>query len=128
MSYTRLEDGRLRGPDNVIFRWDENDPRFAGFISWLEAGGTLTKDTSEPEQVVPAEIQMWQARAVLIRMGLINQVNAAVEASNNLEIKNAWEYAPNVVRKSAFVTALSAPLGLTESMLDQLFIEGAKIK
>ena len=40
----------------------------------------------------------------------------------------AWEYAPNVVRKSSFVTAMAGVLGLTDEQIDDLFIEAAKIK
>lgn len=78
--------------------------------------------------LVPDEIQMWQARAMLIRMGLISVVNQAVAASGNPEIQNAWEYAPNVVRRSNFVLAMASAIGLSEDQLDTLFIEGAKIK
>ena len=81
-----------------------------------------------PPPPVPAEIQMWQARAMLIRMNTLASVNAAVAASGNPEIQNAWEYAPNVVRKSNFVLAMAGALGLDDATLDTLFIEGAKIK
>lgn len=81
-----------------------------------------------PLPPVPAEIQMWQARAILSRAGLLTNVNAAVAASTNEEVKIAWEYAPNVVRKSNFVLAMAGALGLDDATLDNLFIEGAKIK
>jgi hypothetical protein len=81
-----------------------------------------------PPPPVPSQIQMWQARAMLIRMGIIDQVNGAVAASRDPEIQNAWEYAPNVVRRSAFVLAMAGALGLNDAALDSLFIEGAKIK
>lgn len=81
-----------------------------------------------PPPPVPAQIQMWQARAMLIRMGLIDQINQAVAASGNQEIINAWEYAPNVVRRSVFVAAIASALNLDDDTLDTLFIEGAKIK
>jgi hypothetical protein len=81
-----------------------------------------------PPPPVPVEIQMWQARAILIRLGLIEQVNQAVAASGNPEIANAWEYAPNVVRRSVFVAAMAGALGLSDQVLDDLFIQGAKIK
>jgi hypothetical protein len=81
-----------------------------------------------PPPPVPAEIQMWQARAILSRAGLLTNVNAAVAASTNEEVKIAWEYAPNVVRKSNFVLAMAGALGLDDATLDTLFIEGAKIK
>jgi hypothetical protein len=77
---------------------------------------------------VPPQIQMWQARAMLIRMGLIDQVNDAVAASGNREIQNAWEFAPNVVRRSAFLLAMAAALGLSDETLDNLFIEGSRIR
>ncbi|MFN8994310.1 MAG: hypothetical protein ACK5X3_11705 [Pseudomonadota bacterium] len=81
-----------------------------------------------PPPPVPSEIQMWQARAMLIRMNMLASVNAAVAASGNAEIQNAWEYAPNVVRRSAFVNAMAGALGLTDEQIDNLFIEGAKIR
>jgi hypothetical protein len=81
-----------------------------------------------PPPSVPAEIQMWQARSILARAGLLEQVNQAVKAAANPEIEIAWEYAPNVVRASSFVSAMAASLGLSEAQLDGLFIEGSKIK
>lgn len=100
----------------------------------LNANGQVVRKTTQilkeepPINVVPSEIQMWQARAILIRMGLLSQVNQAIANSGNLEIQNAWEYAPNVVRKSAFVATMAAALGLDDATIDNLFIEGAKIK
>ncbi len=81
-----------------------------------------------PPPPVPDQIQMWQARAMLIRLGLIEQVNQAVVASGNPEIANAWEYAPNVVRRSSFVLAMAGALHLSDQLLDDLFIQGAQIK
>jgi hypothetical protein len=128
MTYCRLHNGKLRGPDDVVFAHDETDPRFADFLTWLQAGGTLVLVDEPPEPEVPAEIQMWQARAILSRAGLLTNVNQAVAASNNPEIQIAWEYAPNVVRRSNFVLAMAGALGLDDATLDNLFIEGAKIK
>lgn len=81
-----------------------------------------------PTPVVPSQIQMWQARAILLRAGLLGSVDQAVKVATNPEIEIAWEYAPNVVRRSAFVNAMAAALGLTDTQIDGLFIEAAKIK
>jgi hypothetical protein len=95
----------------------------------VEIGRRMVDLPPEPPfNPVPSEIQMWQARAMLIRMNMLASVNAAVAASGNPEIQNAWEYAPNVVRKSNFVTAMAGALGLDDATIDNLFIEGAKIK
>lgn len=85
-------------------------------------------DFVAPPPPVPAQIQMWQARAVLFRSGLLGQVEQAVKAATNPEIEIAWEYAPNVVRRSAFVLAMASALELDDATIDNLFIEGAKIK
>jgi hypothetical protein len=81
-----------------------------------------------PPPQVPAEIQMWQARAILFRYGLLGQVEQAVKAATNPEIEIAWEYAQNVVRQSAFVLAMAAAINLDNATIDNLFIEGAKIR
>lgn len=129
MTYVRLANGKLRGEDGVPFSWDESNPRFPAFIQWLENGGTLEEAVEEPvSQEVPAEIQMWQAKTVLLRVGLLGQIEQAVKTASNPEIEIAWEYAPNVVRRSAFVNAMAAALNLDDATIDNLFIEGAKIK
>jgi hypothetical protein len=97
-------------------------------IATYQDGVLISIEGDPPPPPVPAEIQMWQARAMLIRMNMLASVNAAVAASGNAEIQNAWEYAPNVVRKSNFVLAMAGALGLDDATLDTLFIEGAKIK
>lgn len=81
-----------------------------------------------PPPSVPAEIQMWQARAILSRVGLLGSVDQAVKAAANPEIEIAWEYAPSVLRNSAFVTDMARALGLNDVTVDNLFIEGSKIK
>jgi hypothetical protein len=81
-----------------------------------------------PPPTVPAEIQMWQARAILSRVGLLDNVNQAIAASNNPEIQIAWEYAPNVVRRSVFVTSMATALNIDDATIDNLFVEASKIK
>lgn len=94
-----------------------------------EIGRRMADLPAEPDLiVVPAEIANWQARTILRRAGLFYQVDMAVKQSGNEEMLDAWEYAPNVVRRSAFVIAMAEALGLDDATLDQLFIEGAKIK
>ncbi len=97
-------------------------------IATYENGVLISIEGEPPPPIVPNEIQMWQARAILFRSGLLGQVEQAVAASGNTEIEIAWEYAPNVVRRSSFVLALAGALGLDDGTIDNLFIEGAKIK
>ena len=123
------------GIDYQVLKYD---PETGEPYDWDEAATfALVQETeffqnpppsSEPAAPVPIEIQMWQARVILARVGLLDAVNAAVEASDNAEIHIAWEYAPNVVRRSIFVTSMAVALGLSDATIDNLFIEGAKIK
>jgi hypothetical protein len=95
----------------------------------VEIGRRVVDLPPEPTfNPVPSEIQMWQARAILSRAGLLGQVEQAVKAATNPEIEIAWEYAPNVVRQSAFVSAMAAAINLDNAAIDNLFIEGAKIR
>lgn len=110
----------------VVIVTDQNGVEVTWPLDVFEADPSACVPPIVPE--VPAEIQMWQARAMLIRMNMLASVNQAVAASGNPEIQNAWEYAPNVVRKSNFVLAMAGALGLDDVTIDNLFIEGAKIK
>ncbi len=126
MTYVRMADGRLRGPDGVVFPWDESDPRFDDFFNWLEAGGTLlAADDPLPEEV-PSQITNRQARQILLQYGLLDEVEDLVLASNNRELKIDFEFAENFLRNSNFVLSFSGLLGLSDAFVDQLFIEGSK--
>jgi hypothetical protein len=81
-----------------------------------------------PPPPVPDQIQMWQFRAMLIRMNMMDEVVAAVAASGNAEIQNAFEYAPNAVRKSVFLLSMASVMNISNATLDEIFIEGAKIR
>jgi hypothetical protein len=78
--------------------------------------------------IVPSEIQNWQARTILERAGLFDAVDEAIKSSGNREMLHAWEYAPNIMRRSIFVTSMASILGLDDASLDYLFIEGSKIR
>lgn len=124
--------------DGIRYQVLKYDPETGEPYDWDEAATfALVEGTdffqnpppsSEPTVPVPDQIQMWQARVILARVGLLDAVNAAVDASDNAEIHIAWEYAPNVVRRSIFVTSMAVALGLSDATIDNLFIEAAKIK
>ena len=81
-----------------------------------------------PVLSVPATISAFQARAVLRRAGLLEQVEAAVAAHPDPEARDAWEYAIEVRRASPLVAALAVGLGLTDEQVDELFRQGAEIE
>lgn len=79
-----------------------------------------------PLQQVPEFVTMRQARLALHNNGLLSQVQPLIDALSEPEKTKAqieWEYSSTVLRNNGFVSLISAGLGLTESQLDDLFIE-----
>lgn len=123
--------GDWRVVGEVVPSFDASTHQLGEKMLGIREGGAVAYMWSVvplPPPQVPVEIQMWQARAILFRSGLLGQVEQAVKAATNPEIEIAWEYAPNVVRQSAFVLAMASVLNFSEATIDNLFIEGAKIR
>jgi hypothetical protein len=79
---------------------------------------------------VPQEVAMNKARKALILAGLIEQVEAAVEAAPGQEgdlIRADWQYATGMKRQAPFVLAMADAIGLTSEQVDQLFIQAAAL-
>jgi hypothetical protein len=85
--------------------------------------------------VALASVTMFQTREALrLTRGpnggsLLAAVDAYVEAhrADNPTLALAWEYAPQVERRGAFVAALAAIFGLDDAALDTLFASAAAI-
>lgn len=79
----------------------------------------------DPEPVlVPQVITIRQAKLVLLAAGLLDDVDAAVSAADRTT-QIEWEYATEVKRDWPTLMAMQASLGLSDSQIDQLFIQGA---
>ncbi len=107
------------GETETIILWD-------GVSDYVPpAGLTLLSEAVAPPlrtepAPVPEVVTKFQARAALRRIGLLEQVQAAVQAAGG-EALDAWEYANHVYRNGALVISMSAALGLTPNQLDALF-------
>ena len=64
----------------------------------------------------------YQIRAALTAAGLRTQVEAAVTASTNQSLKDAWEYAQQFVENDPFITAMAAQLSQTPAQIHALFV------
>lgn len=95
--------------------------------SWT---GVAFEPAPPPAPPVPEEVTMRQARDVLIDMGLIDQVEAAIDAipdqTARRKARNAWEHSQTVQRRFGLVQQLVPALGLSEAQLDSLFIQAAQ--
>ncbi|MGG5810950.1 hypothetical protein [Falsiroseomonas sp. CW058] len=79
-----------------------------------------------PRMAVPDSVTNFQARAMLLRIGLLDEVTAAISAAGG-EAWQAWEYANVVSRHGALTTAIAARFDLTEEQIDALFLEASEI-
>lgn len=78
-----------------------------------------------PEKIVPEFISKYQAKMALLQVGLFEQVEAYVQASNDNALKISWYDATNFYRDNQFITQLSIQFNLTSDQVDDLFILAA---
>lgn len=80
---------------------------------------------------VPAAVSMRQARLALLHAGLLDDVEAALQAIPDETARRAaqieWEYAQTVERDSPWVQQLAQALGLDGAMLDELFVQASAL-
>lgn len=82
----------------------------------------------EPEpilELIPQVITIRQARLQLLKIGLLDDVDALVALDRKSQIE--WEYANDIERNSPLVSTLCEQLGLTKEQLDNLFVEASKL-
>lgn len=76
---------------------------------------------------VPQIVSSYQARTALLQADLLDQVEAAVAASDDKQVQIAWEYATEFHRTSPFIVAIGAELNLTDAQVDALFIAAGQV-
>lgn len=90
-------------------------------VSTLEPAEDYAQD---PEPVTV--ISPFQARAALFAAGLLDDVEAAIQAEGPPAVI-AWEYATEWRRDSPTIATLAAVLGLSEEQVDELFTAASQI-
>lgn len=80
--------------------------------------------------IVPEEIAMWQARAVMIDAGILAGVYAIFNAMASPAKEKAiakFEYSSTMRRSDPLINYAAPALGLTQAQIDTLFIEASKL-
>ena len=96
-------------------------------IGWLWDGAAFAPPPP-PAPPVPAQVALWQARAVLAQQGLLDAASAAVAASGNPVLKAVWEYGNVITRASPGLALLAGALELTSEQVDDLFRAAAALE
>lgn len=74
---------------------------------------------------VPDSITARQARLVLLNNGFLDEVETLVASNRAWQIE--WEYASEIERNHALISAMQSQIGLTDAHVDELFIKGSKL-
>ena len=74
---------------------------------------------------VPRSITPLQSKLQLLEVGLLDEVEAMVSADKKVQLY--WEYASVIERDNEVLLLMATQLGLTEDMLDELFINASKL-
>lgn len=86
----------------------------------LVAGEAPSWPPPPPPPPVPSSVTPLQIRRALLQQGLLDDVQAFVEAAD-LETRMAWEYAVQIDRNNALIAACATALGKTDAEIDDLF-------
>ena len=104
-----------------------------GEVAWRDGGWVVLPEYPVvPAQPVPVpqSVTMRQARLALLQVGLLANVDVAIDALPSPQKEAArieWDYSSEVWRSNPFVQQLGVALGLDEAALDALFITAAAL-
>ena len=84
--------------------------------------------TSPPAVIVPQRITARQAQLALLDAGLLDDVDAIIEAlpaNVRAQVRIEWDRATHVERGSQVTQMVATALGLTSAQVDSLFVAAA---
>jgi hypothetical protein len=101
------------------------DPQaaYGGFL-YDATANTLT--APPPPSTVPQSVTPRQARLALLNAGLLDEVQATVDAIGGAT-QISWDYATEVNRSDPLITTLSTTLSITDAQMDALFVAAAAL-
>ena len=113
----------IRQPDWVICQPKED----GSYFDYYNTDGTPNLDYVPLKLIeeVPQSITMRQARLYLLSLNLLDEVEVIVAQNRAWYIE--WEYANEVLRTNQLIPALQQSLGLSDSDIDNMFIEASKL-
>lgn len=121
-------DNRSITVEGTAVTLDGEQPEGAGFDEAVVVTEPIILNPPMPS--VPYEVTMRQARLVLLGAGLLDDVEAAINALPSPIKEQArieWDYSSTVQRHNGLVSQLGPLLGLTEAQLDSMFITAKAI-
>ncbi len=109
------------------FLEEVEQPKQEGFYA-VEVAPINNKQTWELREMpkeVPQAVTPLQAKLQLHKLGLLEDVEALVTGDRTVQLY--WEYALVIERDNEILLMMATQLGLTEDMLDDMFINASKL-
>ena len=81
-----------------------------------------------PEVIIPQRVTARQARLALLSAGLLDDVEAIIEAlpaNVRAQVRIEWDHATHVERGSSVTQMVATALGLTATQVDAIFVAAA---
>ena len=103
---------------------DPQNTDYAAYLAWLAEGNT--PEPADPIDTTPQSVSPLQAKAELLDRGLLDDVEAIVNASENPILPLAWNTASEFNRQSPMIVGVAQAMGWDDAYLDDLFTEAAK--
>lgn len=138
MSYYTSKYGRIIKVDNQIATlvpMDESSIEYQQYLQFLQSGGTVEPSELFTEEEViqantPLEVALWKLRFVLSQMNLEQSVSEALNTLPEPQKTAAnyiWNYGNTIDRHSTTIAFLQAHLGLSDTQVNQIFIQSNSI-
>jgi hypothetical protein len=139
MKYFKTKYGTIINESNVVIPMQEGNELYNGYVSYLQNDGELFEtdfltDTDlaiERVEILPQEVQLWRVRTILKLSGLESNIETALNGLDEPMKTGAlyvWNYGTTIERQSATVQLLQYVLGLTDTQVDDIFIQANGIQ
>ena len=101
-----------------------------GGIGWTWDGVNLTAPDEPPSAAAtPQSVTPRQARLALLQAGLLDDIEAAIEAIADVDTRRVaqieWQTAQQIERDWPLLVQVAAAAGLTPEQIDELFVTAA---
>ena len=80
---------------------------------------------AEQEKIVPQTISPRQARLILLKYELLDDIETMIATDRALGIW--WEYSLDIARNNEYLLSACTALGITDEQLDNMFKEASKL-